>query len=93
MNLSGSVTLQTVDNTWEFLAIDGLPTSAVALCKITPLQHKAGDDAMEATTLVPKTMLSSGKFPEIPRCLWHNIIKEPDYNAACRLVVNTDVKL
>ena len=36
---------------FEFLAIDGFSTGAVASCKVSPLDHKRLDDPMEARAL------------------------------------------
>ena len=60
----------------EFLAIDGLATSAIVVREVSSLTHEVGDDPMEGTSLVSVSLLSSAESSEIFRCLRHYVISE-----------------
>jgi hypothetical protein len=49
----------------ELVAVDGLATSAVALCEITTLDHEVLDDTVEGGALVTKALLASSKSSEV----------------------------
>lgn len=45
----------------EFLTIDGLATSAIAVGEITTLDHEGLDYTMESRSLIAKALLASGE--------------------------------
>lgn len=48
---------------------------------------------METAAFVSEAVLASCKFPKIPRSLRDDIVEESNFDAACSLVVDANVKL
>lgn len=44
----------------KFVAVDGFATRAIALGKVTTLNHEALDDPMEGRALIAETLLAGG---------------------------------
>merc|ERR1719453_2785280 len=55
----------------EFLAVDGLSTSAVPLGEVASLEHEVLDHPVELRSLIAKALLPGGESPEVLRCLRH----------------------
>jgi hypothetical protein len=49
----------------ELVAVNGLAASAVALGKVTALDHEVLDDTVEGRALVTKALLASSKSSEV----------------------------
>ena len=79
--------------TSEFLAVDGLSTSAVALGEVTTLKHELGDDTVEGGTLVSVAMFASSKLAEVLGSLGDNIVAQREDNSSGGLAVNGDIEL
>ena len=69
-----------------------LAASAVMVGKVTTLDHKVWDDAVEAGTLVAKALLASAQGTEVLDCLGHGLAVQLNDNATSILAVNLDVK-
>jgi len=77
----------------EFITIDRLSTSAIALCEVTSLNHEVLDDTVEAGTLVSITLLSSSQSAEVLGGFWNSSSVEPDHNTTHLLISMFDIKV
>jgi len=60
--------------------------------KVTTLQHEVGDDTMERTSLVSKSVLVGSELTEVPGSLGNNLVVELEDDATSGLAVDFDVK-
>lgn len=58
----------------EFIAVDGLSTSAVVVGEITALAHEVWNHAVECGVFVAKTFLAGAQSTEVFASLWDDII-------------------
>ena len=79
--------------TSEFLAIDGLATSAIVPGEITALKHELRDHTVETRSCVAKAILASGKLPEVSCSFGDLVIKQLENDSASRGTVDGDVEL
>jgi len=80
-------------STFEFLAIDGLATSAVVPGEITTLKHELGDHTVEGGTLIAVTVLASRKFTEVPCGFGDDVVEQPKNYPTSIFAIDGDVKL
>jgi len=80
-------------STCEFLAIDGLATSAIAPGEITALKHELGNHTVEGGTLIAETVLASRKFTEVSCGVGDFVIKQLKNDLASMSAIDGDVKL
>jgi len=57
----------------KLIPVDGFPSGAVMVGKVSPLAHEVCDHAVEAGTFVTKTFFSRTECPKVLCGLWHNI--------------------
>jgi hypothetical protein len=76
----------------KFLAVDGLPTSTVALGEISALDHEFRDDSVKAGAFVAEAILVGGELKEVSGSLWDLIAVETHDNATEGLLVLFDVE-
>jgi len=80
-------------STFEFLAIDGLATSAVAPSEITALKHELGDHTVEAGTRIAETVHASRKLSEVLCSFGDDVIKQLENDSTGGFATDADVKL
>ena len=61
--------------------------------EVTALQHELGDDTVERTSFVSKSILASRELAEVPGGFGDNIVVELEDDATSGLAVNGDIKL
>jgi len=77
----------------KLLAVDRFAASAVTASEVTALEHKLGDDAVEARACVAEAVLARRELTEVARRLWDNIVEESEDDAARGLFVDRDVEV
>jgi hypothetical protein len=80
-------------STFEFLAIDGPSTGAVAPGEITALKHELGDHTVEAGTRIAETVLASRQFSEVFCGFGDDFIIQLENDSTSRIATDGDVKL
>lgn len=50
---------------WEFISVDGLPTSAITIGEVTALDHESLDDTVEGRPFVAKALFASAESTEV----------------------------
>ena len=65
----------------------------IARSEITTLQHKAGDHAMEAGTLVSEALLAGAEGAEVLGCFGDDVVVEVKDNASGWAVGDSDVEV
>ena len=78
--------------TRKFLAIDAFTSHAIALSKVTALQHKVGNHAMEIRVFKAKALLSCAQSTEVFGRLGDDIGTESHLDAAGFSVADTDIE-
>jgi len=78
---------------WELLAIDGLSTSAIALCEITALDHESRDNTMEVGSFISIALLSSCQCAEVLNCLGNRLSVQTHHNSTHGVVAMLDVEV
>ena len=61
--------------------------------EVTTLEHELGDDTVEGRALEAETVLAGGELTEVACGLGHDVVPEPEDDAAGGLLVNGDVEL
>jgi hypothetical protein len=79
--------------TGKLFAIDRLATGSIATREVTTLEHEIGDDAVEVTASVSKSVLASAKFTEVLCSLRDYIVVQFEDNSALGLSVDRNVEL
>ena len=76
----------------EFVAVDGLPTSAILVGDVTSLHHEALDDSVEDVALVMKalTLLTCADCAEIFSCLRDLLGEELEDDSASDWLFTSD---
>ena len=77
----------------EHLAVDRLAASTITAGKVTSLDHKVLDNAVEGRTLVSEALLSSGQSPEVLGSLGGRLAIETNDNATKLLITVGNVEV
>mmetsp|Transcript_25912 Transcript_25912/g.41618 ORF Transcript_25912/g.41618 Transcript_25912/m.41618 type:complete len:217 (-) Transcript_25912:70-720(-) len=77
----------------KFLTINGLPTCAITLCKVSTLNHEVLDDTVEFASFVTKTFLSSGKSAKVFCGFGHSFAIQAHHDAASIFTINCHVEV
>jgi len=70
----------------ELLSVDGLAAGAVALSKVTSLEHEVGDDAVEGRAGVAEALLASAESAEVLDGARDGLVEEVEGDAALLLL-------
>jgi len=76
----------------KFGSIDTLPTSAIMVGEISALKHELGNHAVEAASLVAKSILTGAKLSEITCCLRYDVVVELKDDASKRGAISANFK-
>lgn len=89
---AGSGVLQGEVLVLEFVAVDGLATSAVVVGEVSALAHEVGDDAVECGALVAVAFLAGAQGAEVLARLWNDIGTKLNDDAANGVSVSGHVE-
>jgi len=73
--------------------IDASAASAIAIGKVTSLDHEIGNDTMKLGSLVALSLWLECELSKILNSLWHDFSKETNLNTANILIADTYVKV
>lgn len=82
-----------MEQTCEFLAVDGFSTSTIAPGEITTLEHEIGNNTVERRSRIAKTVLPGGELAEVFSGLGNDVIVQLEYDATGSLAVDGDIEL
>lgn len=77
---------------FEFLAIDRLASSAVALGEVTSLSHEVSDDSVESASLVAVAGFASAEGSEVFCGFGDDVVVEFEDNSTSILTANADIE-
>lgn len=60
----------------EFLAIDGLATSAIVVCEVSALEHEVGNYTVECGALVTVALLARAQRTKVFARLWGDVCSQ-----------------
>lgn len=86
---TGASVLQDEVFVGEFLAIDGLATSAIMVREVSALEHEVGDHAMECGALVAEAFLARAQRTEVFASLWSDICSQLQKTNTFKILVDS----
>jgi hypothetical protein len=81
------------ERTCKRVAVDRFTARAIAVRKVAALEHESGNDTVERGPRVTIPVLARGELTEVLGRLWHDVVEQPEHDAASGLVVDGDVEL